>query len=803
MRLLRLLLIAILASTAAVVALGGSASAKSGKQPIVVVLCKFTDSLNEPKPVQYFQDLFSETGAGKRGVFDFWGDVSYANLDLTGTLVKGWYTVPMTLAQWQALAGKQRGKIIDNCASQAINDLKNLNKTFNDFAGVVVVTNQMGQSEDLFGGVNWTIGGQQYPNLGAMDTEWDQPLSGILHESGHLVGMDHSRRLSTPNADYSDCYDIMSVYSCAYTTSSYSYQGVGGPGLNAAQVDTQGWFPGGRRLDFNNGSCTQQSIQLAALDHGGTTGYLAARIPAARPIGQTTSDFYYVELRHKDRWDSGIPQDAVLLHLRGQDHLSYWVDQAPSGASFFGPAALAAGSEYVDAGYKTYVAVNKIDTSARTAIVTLGACKIDATLSYNGQTVQDFNDQVTLSADLFASVSPSAPVPFAVITFTLGTQGCSGLTDTAGHAACSFTINQHPGAYTVSASFAGDPAYNSSADSKAFTTQKEESQVTYTGAVTQDYHDPFTASATLVDPVGGAPIAGKTVDFTLGVGDTCSAATNGSGVASCTITPTQAAGSYGLSAVFAGDIDYLSSSDTKTFTITREETTTTYTGPIVILQGASGVTLKARLLEDGTTAPVPFGQTITLTLGAQSCVGTTDASGVASCVLIFNGTLGPQPISATFAGDAYYLPSADTSKTAIVFAFASRGAFILGSDTVAAAGPTTTVTWWSSSWANHNELSSGTGSSAFKGFANTVLGLPTTTPPASCGGTWTTSGGNSPPPTSDVPSYMGVLVAGSATKSGSTVSGSFAQIIVVATDPGYAPDPGHAGTGRIVATYCP
>jgi hypothetical protein len=53
-----------------------------------------------------------------------------------------------------------------------------------------------------------------------------------------------------------------------------------------------------------------------------------------------------------------------------------------------------------------------------------------------------------------------------------------------------------------------------------------------------------------------------------------------------------------------------------------------------------------------------------------------------------------------------------------------------------------------------------------------------------------------------VPSYMGVLVAGSVTKSGSAVGGHWAKIVVVKTDPGYAANPGHAGTGTVVATFC-
>lgn len=50
---------------------------------------------------------------------------------------------------------------------------------------------------------------------------------------------------------------------------------------------------------------------------------------------------------------------------------------------------------------------------------------------------------------------------------------------------------------------------------------------------------------------------------------------------------------------------------------------------------------------------------------------------------------------------------------------------------------------------------------------------------------------------------MGVLVASSVTKSGSTINGSWGSIVVVKTDAGYAPNPGHPGVGKLVATFCP
>ena len=859
------------------------AAAISGTHPVVVALCNFNNETVQPNPPSYFEHMFSDAGAGELGALDYWNDVSYGSFSVSGTVVKGWYTLPISRDTW---AGYGRSQKWSSCAEAAepfvnlnnftdvivvfpeatttttagidasVNTLNAASTTVGDAANVpttpflmsiddgslpnngnaetvnvtgisgttfTIVRAQGGTTAkahaagatiivggDLFGfgqravtlnGNNYTLGGV----VGAHDI----PLSVFTHEMGHGFNFNHSRALSNSTNDYNDCYDIMSAISCIY-----SFTGAGttfggstfggnakGPGMNAVQLDLQGWIPGARETTFNNSSCAQTTYSMAALNHPAASGYQELRIPAGVVIavpaseGSTaTSDYYTVELRSKTGWDRGIPADAFVLHLEAKDR-SYWIDTAGHSGSMY------AGDEYVDAASKAYVAVNSIDPSTFTGVITLGACKIDASLTYTGDTSADFNDSTTLSGDLVVQ-GTSAPVPGAPVTFTLGSQSCGATTDTAGHASCTLVITQDPpGPGSVSGAFAGDTAYNSASTSASFTIKQEESQATYTGDLTQDYHDPFTASAVLTDPDGGAPIAGKLITFTLGVGDSCTDVTDGFGVASCSITPTQVPGTVNIVTDFAGDVDYLASGDTDSFVITREETTLTYTGPTVILQGASGVTLSAQLLEDGTTAPFPFGQTIMLSVGGQSCIGITDSAGNASCTLTFVGPLGPEPISADFAGDPYYLPSSDTAS-AIVFAFPSRGAFSLGDTTVAGASPSSTVTWWSSSWANVNLMTGGAAPDSYKGFDGTVTSLPTTSPADSCGSTFVTRPGNSTPPTGDVPTYMGVLVTGSVSKSGSTISGTWSKIVVVRVDPGYGPNPGHDGTGTIVATFC-
>ena len=314
------------------------------------------------------------------------------------------------------------------------------------------------------------------------------------------------------------------------------------------------------------------------------------------------------------------------------------------------------------------------------------------------------------------------------------------------------------------------------------------------GSQSQDYNDALSFGISATDPDAGDTVTLSASGLPAGLNFT----DNGDRTGTVSGTITAAPGVFPVT--FSAD-DGVNPPVTGvvTITVTREETATVYTGPTTILQAASGVTLSASLLEDGTTATVPS-ELVTLSLGAQSCTGATDATGMASCTIIFTGPLGSVPLAASFAGDTFYLPSASSGQTAIVFAFPTGGAFVVGDTTAAAAG-TAPVTWWGSGWAKLNALSGGGARSAFKGFADAIA-IPSSTPPASCGGAWTASDGNSSSPPSGVPSYMGVVVASSVGKSGSTVSGDSVHVVVVKVDPGYGPDPGHAGTGTIVATYC-
>ena len=324
---------------------------------------------------------------------------------------------------------------------------------------------------------------------------------------------------------------------------------------------------------------------------------------------------------------------------------------------------------------------------------------------------------------------------------------------------------------------------------------------------TEDYHDEVTLSAT-VTPAG---VPG-TVEFFVNGGSIGFGAYNSvTGVATRAYVIPLPAGTYDLRADFTSlDVLYLDSTHTLTngLTVTHEETTLSYTGQTVIPVGGTA-TMSALLVEDGANdddgdggAPPIAGRTVHFTLGTgasqQSCDAITNASGVATCPIFpVTQPLGPGTVAGAFAGDAYYRPSSQSAVT-MIFAFLATGSFAVGD---LSAVPGAAVTFWSAEWHLDNALSAGPAPASFKGFVN---GL-SVTPPV-CGAPWTTrQGGNSvaPPPAGDIPAYMGVVVSTGVAKSGPVTAGDTARIVVVQTNPGYGPSPGHRGTGTVVAQYCP
>jgi hypothetical protein len=173
--------------------------------------------------------------------------------------------------------------------------------------------------------------------------------------------------------------------------------------------------------------------------------------------------------------------------------------------------------------------------------------------------------------------------------------------------------------------------------------------------------------------------------------------------------------------------------------------------------------------------------------------GITDANGQAS-FSYSSSKVGTDSLRASISNLAGSINSNTATATWTVNFAPGGGAFVI-SDLQDINGHA--VYWWGAQWWKNDHLSTGLAPASFKGFENSIAS-------PWCGETWTTRPGNSSrPPKAVAPNtLMAVIVSSKITKRGSVISGNVLHVVLVLTNPGYGPNPGHPGTGTIVATLC-
>jgi len=323
---------------------------------------------------------------------------------------------------------------------------------------------------------------------------------------------------------------------------------------------------------------------------------------------------------------------------------------------------------------------------------------------------------------------------------------------------------------------------------------------------------PHTATAAIVSGPGG--FVGPSSCTYVGGATSASCQVTISSAATAGTTIVSAAANIPVSGVVitrtTGDGHAGDSPNASKTWIARVDLSVTKTGPAY---GAIGVpvtyTLMARNAgpSDATgvivSDSVPAGTTLVSATASQgsctsavSCsLGTIAAGGSATVTIVLKPSgVGTVTEAAGASGnETDSNPSNNLSQvTTAVYGFApGGGAFVLGDGSAGGA-----VTFWGAQWSSLNSLSGGPAPSAFKGFAAGPA-LPM------CGAVWSSGTGNSSgPPAGPLPTVMAVIVASKVTKSGSKISGDTVHIVIVRTNPGYDDNPGHPGTGTVIATVC-
>lgn len=195
--------------------------------------------------------------------------------------------------------------------------------------------------------------------------------------------------------------------------------------------------------------------------------------------------------------------------------------------------------------------------------------------------------------------------------------------------------------------------------------------------------------------------------------------------------------------------------------------------------------------------PSDYAATIDWGDGSALAPGTVTSSG--SSFAVSGGhtyaALGPHTIGVHICDGGGSCASATTQV--MTFGYSTGGAFVIGDATVGPVGQSLgkPVYFWGAQWARNNQLTAGAAPASFKGFENDPH-IP------ACGIHWSTTSGGSAGQPSTLPAYMAVVVGSQVSAQGSGLTGDEPHVVIVQTNPGYAPQPGSPGTGTIVAVLC-
>jgi hypothetical protein len=413
-------------------------------------------------------------------------------------------------------------------------------------------------------------------------------------------------------------------------------------------------------------------------------------------------------------------------------------------------------------------------TASSTLVVTTPA----TTLTVPSITVAS-GGSATLAATLSAG---STPLSGRLVTLTAGTQSCTATTTAAGLASCTITFSQVPGSYTLNASFAGDATYAASTGSGTLTATGKTTKLLVLPALGV-YHHTAYLSALLTQ--NGLPLANQPVTLTVGSA-TCTDTTNFFGIAYCPVTVSSVPPTATVTGTFAGAVGYTGSTDTGTMLIAKQPTVLKVTSSLV--QHSGTVVVTAKLTDDQGNAIA--GAPVVLTLGSTSTTVTTGPDGTASAT--FTRSAGSYAVSARYAGSSVYLGDTSASGGRLTCYDDSRFLIWGGNrpDLDDAVQVGDHFTFWGSQWSKQVSRGDYGGGSSLKGWADSVSGS-----------SWSTRTGNSVGAPGSVAEYISVLVTTRVRKSGSTLGGDVARVVVLRVDDPdrYDANPGHSAAGTVVA----
>ena len=273
------------------------------------LLCKFSDIATEQKALSFFQGQYGNA----IGQLDhYWREVSYNQINLTGSAAYGWYTLPQPRSFYVTKDANNKdkadlNKLFDDCVAAADADvnfaanggLQGVNMMFNgDLDGFA----WGGGRCKLLDGVNkcWS-------------TTWNPPwsfnnLAPLSHEMGHAYGLPHANNSDGDSDTYDNPWDVMSdAWNNGVANATY---GRLPKHINIYSRNRLGWVGAARKATFQSADARRTyTIDRASLAGSSNVQMLTLAYPG------TATRYFTVEVRKRGgNYEANLAGDAVIIH---------------------------------------------------------------------------------------------------------------------------------------------------------------------------------------------------------------------------------------------------------------------------------------------------------------------------------------------------------------------------------------------------------------------------------------------------------------------------------------------------------